>query len=95
MTTNAFVRLRQLLPSPPLLVARVVSHDASDDTSLLELLVDQADTTYAAGVTTGTRFTARGRVVAVGANAFVRDGVVESEAPNRPVTEIEIGRVAP
>jgi hypothetical protein len=95
MSLNAFLRLRQLLPSAPLVVARVVSHNATDDTSTLELLVDQADTDYAGGVKTGTQFVARGRTVAIGDNAFVRDGVVESQAPDQAISEIEIGRVVP
>jgi hypothetical protein len=82
-----------MVPSAPLIVGRVVAHNAADDTSTLDLLASQADASYAAGVMSGVRFVARGRTVAVGNNAFVRDGVVESQAPDRPVVEIEIGRV--
>lgn len=93
MTTNLFVRLRQLLPSPAVVVARVLSHDAATDTSLVQLPTQQVTEAYAAGLETGTTFQARGRSVAVGAMAFIRAGVVESEAPDVPIAEITIGRV--
>lgn len=93
MTANAFSRLRALLPPPAVLLGRVVAHHATDDTSTIELPTGQATTGYATGLQTGTRFEARGRTVAVGKNAFIRAGVVESEAPDLPVSEIEVGRV--
>ncbi len=93
MSLNALQRLRRLLPSPPLLIARVLAHDAAADTSTLELLTGQPDTDFTGGLKTGTQFVARGRGVAVGQNAFVRDGVVESQAPDRVISIIEIGRV--
>lgn len=93
MTTNAFLRIRNLLPQPPVLVGRVVAHHATDDTSTIELPTGQAVVDYAAGLKTGTQFEARGQGVAVGRNAFIRAGVVESEAPDVPVSEIVIGRV--
>jgi len=95
MSTNAFLRLRQLLPQPQLLIARVLSHDVVNDTSVLELPTGQPDTDFTGGLVTGAQFTARGRAVAVGLNAFVRGGVVESQAPDRAVSVIEIGRVVP
>ena len=93
MTTNAFLRLRNLLPQPQVLLGRVIAHHATDDTSTIDLPTGQATTAYATGLETGTRFEARGRTVAVGRNAFIRAGVVESEAPDVPVSEIVIGRV--
>lgn len=93
MSTNAFLRIRNLLPLPQVLLGRVVAQNAAEDTSTIELPTGQATTNYALGLTTGVRFDARGRTVAIGKNAFVRAGVVESEAPDVPVSEIVIGRV--
>lgn len=93
MTTNVFLRLQSMLPQPGLTVGRVVAHHAADDTSTIELPTGQATVAYATGLETGVTFQARGRGVAIGKNAFVRAGVVESEAPDLPATEIIIGRV--
>ena len=93
MSTNVFARLQRLLPQPPVIVGRVVAHQAADDTSTIELPSAQGSAAYAAGLETGSRFVARGRVVPVGQNAFVRGGVVESQAPDVPAVEIVIGRV--
>ena len=82
-----------MLPQPALTVGRVVAHHVADDTSTIELPTGQATVDYATGLKTGTQFEARGRTVAVGKNAFIRAGVVESEAPDVPVSEIVIGRV--
>lgn len=95
MSANLFLRLKQMLPEPSVVVARVLSHDAATDTSMVELPTQQTTESYAAGLETGTRFQARGRIVAVGLMAFVRAGVVESEAPDVPIAEIVIGRIVP
>lgn len=93
MSTNLFSRLRGLLPAEPVILARVVSHDATDDTSLLELPLGLPLVPVTLGVSTGGQFRARGRGVAVGQNAFVRGGVVESQAPAGEPTEIVVGDV--
>lgn len=91
---NPFARLQRLLPQPQVYVGRVVAHDAGTDSSVIYLLADQETAAYAAGVQTGARVIARGRSVPVGQNAFVRNGVVESQAPLfENVVEVVIGRV--
>ena len=92
MSTNLFRRLQSLLPAPPVLVGRVVAHN-SDDTSTIELPGGQATGAFDGLLQTGSRIVARGRGVPVGQNAFVRDGVVESEAPDTVLADIPIGRV--
>lgn len=92
MNANVFTRLRALFPTSQTLIARVVAHNA-DDTSTLELPTNQALQTYATGVSTGSTFTARGRPVAVGLNAFVRDGVAQSQAPSAAPADVVIGTV--
>lgn len=76
MTTNAYLRLKELLPPPPLLVAEVIAHNA-DGTSTLEL-------------PGGSQFRARGTIVAIGAAAWVRNGIVEGLAPTRSVLVVLI-----
>jgi hypothetical protein len=95
MATNPLLRIRNLLPASPVLVGKVLSHDAATDTSVIELPTGQVPTAYDPTVQAGAQFVARGRIVAVGDNAFVRNGVVESQAPSQTVTEIEIGVVVP
>lgn len=73
---NLYRRLRELLPAPPLLVGLVSAHNA-DGTSTLVL-------------PGGGSLRARGTPVAPGLNAFVRDGIVEGEAPALAVVTIEI-----
>lgn len=68
---NLFAYFKRLLPSDPLLVAEVISHQ-SDGSSLLE--------TPAGGI-----IRARGTDVAVGANAYVQGGRVIEEAPALPI----------
>jgi hypothetical protein len=93
MSTNPLLRLRALLPEAPVLVGRVLLHNGSDDTSTIQLPSTLASTVYAAGLVTGNTFKARGRGVAIGQNAFVRGGVVESQAPDVEAVDIPIGRV--
>ncbi len=70
---NAWREFRALLPAPPLYVVEVTAHNA-DGTSTVEF-------------PTGQDFQVRGQSVAIGAFAFVRNGVIEGEAPAvAPVT---------
>lgn len=90
--TNLFRRLQALLPAPPVLVGRVVAHN-SDDTSTVLLPSGLAAAAYDGLLQSGSTLRARGRGVPVGENAFVRDGVVESQAPDVEPVDIPIGRV--
>ncbi len=92
MTANLFRRLQALLPPPPVLVGRVVAHN-SDDTSTIELPGGLATGAFDGLLQTGGIIVARGRGVPVGQNAFVRDGLVESQAPDAEPVDIPIGRV--
>lgn len=94
MSTNLFLRLRSILPPSPTLIAEVLAHNA-DGTSALRLPIGLGQDTYAAGVAVGSQFTARGTTVAVGAFAYVRDGVVQAQAPTGTVSDVEIGRIVP
>jgi hypothetical protein len=94
--SNLFASLRRLLPDAPVIIGRVIEHHEDDDTSTVLLpseegsvAVDPSD----AALVVGATFRARGRTVAVGQRAFVRGGVIESQAPDGEVQEIEIGRV--
>lgn len=74
MSTNAFTRLKELLAGPPLQVGTVVA--------------------VAGGVATielpgGGRLQARGTAT-VDDHVFFRDGVIEGQAPDLTVVEIEI-----
>jgi hypothetical protein len=92
--SNAYTRLRALLPPPALLFGKVLSHNEDDDTSLIELPLGVGAETYAPGVTVGQIIKARGRTVPVDQNAFVRNGVVETYAPSGTLTEVEVGIIA-
>jgi hypothetical protein len=63
-----WAQFRGLLPRAPLLLVEVISHD-TDGSSIVQL------------PGTASQFKARGTGVAEGAFAFVRDGVIEGEAP--------------
>lgn len=93
MTTNVFARLRALLPAAPVLIAKVVELHA-DDTSTVELPLGLGNTTIANGVAVGTRLRVRGATVPVDSNAFIRDGVIESRAPDGDAVEGVVGEVA-
>ncbi len=95
MTSNAYVALKRLLPPSSLLVGKVTAHHTDDETSTVVLPTQQGVNEYAAGVATGSTIRARGTFVPVGANAFVRDGVIESRAPDENASEIVIGAVVP
>lgn len=77
MSTNLYRQLRSLLPEPPLLVATVLSIDTDLGTSLVEF-------------PGGGLQTVRGTAVTVGLGAFVRNGVVEGEAPALTLLTIEV-----
>lgn len=94
MTTNVFSRLAALLPPSPLLLARVIEVH-TDDTSTVELPVSTGDVQLAAGLAQGKQLRVRGSQVPAGANAFVRDGLIESRAPDGDPVLVVIGRVAP
>lgn len=91
MSTNAFGRLRTLLPPPAVLIGRVLEHHEEDDTSTIELPTGVGLAAYADGLATGALIRPRGRSVPVGANAFVRNGVVETRAPDGEPLDIVIG----
>lgn len=74
MSRNVYRQFLDLLPARPLQVGTVTATDG--DTSTVEL-------------PGGGLLQARG-TAAVGASVFVRDGVIESEAPALPVELIEI-----
>jgi hypothetical protein len=90
---NAFRRLQALLPAPPVLVGRVTAHDEATDTSVVLLPAGQAPGAFDGALQTGSTLRARGRGVPVGQNAFVRSGVIESQAPDVDPVDIPIGRV--
>lgn len=77
MSTNLYRQLRSLLPDPPLLVAMVVSINATTQTSLVQF-------------PGGGRQTVRGTSVAASNRAFVRNGIVENAAPALDFVEIEV-----
>lgn len=91
--TNPFVALKRLLPDAPVLIARVTAIDEENDISTLLLPTNEGAVGYAAGLQAGSTITARGTTVPVDANAFVRNGVVETRAPDAPAVEIVVGEV--
>ncbi|WP_206023557.1 hypothetical protein [Rubrivivax sp. JA1026] len=92
MSSNLFVRLKQILPDAPVLLGRVVEHNA-DATSTIELPLGLTPFGYSGGLVSGGRIRARGTTVPVGSNAFVRNGVVETQAPDGDPIEHVIGEV--
>lgn len=92
--TNAYVKLKQILPPAPVLVGLVTAHH-EDDTSTVVLPTQEGRIEYAAGVAAGSTIRARGTTVPVGDKAFVRNGVIETRAPDGDAIPIEIGRVVP
>jgi hypothetical protein len=93
MSTNAYARLRALLPPSVVLIGRVLEQHESDDTSTVLLPLGVGTSVYAPGVSAGSTIRPRGRTVEVGRNAFIRDGVVESQAPDGDPVELVVGRV--
>lgn len=92
MSTSLFRQLRQILGPANVYVADVIDVYA-DDTSLVQLPGPATLTQYAANVATGSQVRVRGSSVAVGGRAFIRSGVIESEAPGGLIADIEVGRV--
>lgn len=90
--SNLFQRLRELMPAPPLLVGKVLAHHA-DDTSTVELPIGLGLTNYGGNVATGALIRPRGRTVPVGQMAFVRAGVIETEAPAGVPVPLQVGQV--
>ena len=74
MTTNLWKRLKQLLPDSPLLVGEV------DSVSTYGAIVRLPD---------GSLVSVRGSA-AVGQNVFIRDGIIEGQAPMLSAVLIEI-----
>lgn len=64
---NPWKEFRGLLPEPPLYVVEVLAHNT--------------DGTSTVAFPTGDSFAVRGQGVAIGSFVFVRDGVIEGEAP--------------
>lgn len=91
-TINLFQRLRELVPLPPVLVGKVLAHH-TDDTSTVEIPGALPITGYAGNVATGSLIRPRGTTVPVGKNAFVRAGVIETQAPDGTAEPLPIGRV--
>jgi hypothetical protein len=90
--SNFFKRLQSLVPLPPVLVGRVLAHHA-DDTSTVELPMALGVTPYGNNVATGALIRPRGRTVPVGGMAFVRAGVIETQAPDVVPIDMQIGRI--
>lgn len=93
MSTNIFSQLQKLLPPSTVLIGTVLDINEDEDYSTIELVTQQGDSEYAAGIVTGARIRARGTFVPVGEKAFVRDGVIETRAPAEPPIEIVVGTV--
>lgn len=74
MTTNLWKRLKQLLPEAPLLVGEVVA------TSAYGAQVELPD---------GSLLSVRGETE-IGKKVFIRNGLIEGEAPALPTVLIEI-----
>lgn len=74
ITTNLWKRLKQLLPEAPLLVGTVSS------VSTYGATVRLPDDSYV---------NVRGSAT-VGQHVFIRDGVIEGQAPNLPTVLIEV-----
>lgn len=93
MNTLLIQRLRSLVPLPQVLVGEVIEIHTEDDTSTVRIPGPSTLTEYASNVATGSLVRVRGTGVAVGSRAFIRAGVVESQAPDGEIIRIEVGRV--
>lgn len=91
-TSNLFRRLRELFPTSTVIVGIVEEHN-DDDTSTVRIPGPEESTNYSKGITSGALIRARGRTVPVGMRAFIRDGVIETQAPSDDVTEYIAGKV--
>ncbi len=90
-TAGLFQRLRSLVPLPPVLVGTVLAHH-DDDTSTV-LIPGSGQVSYGGGIAVGSLIRPRGRTVPVGKKAFVRAGVIETQAPDVEPFPIVIGEV--
>lgn len=92
MSNNVFQRLRNLLPLPAVLVGTVLEiHD--DDTSTVEIPGALPISDYSGNVATGSLIRPRGTSVPVGKKAFVRAGVIETQAPDGAAVPITVGTI--
>lgn len=89
---NIFRRLSQLVPEAPLLVGQVIEHH-EDDTSSVRLPIGIGLQTVGGTVATGAVIRPRGRTVPVGKWAFVRRGLIESEAPGGEPVQVVVGKI--
>ena len=94
MSANAslFRQFRSLFNLPSVYIAEVVEV-YGDDTSLVKLPGPDGLTPYAGNVAAGSLVRVRGSSVPAGSRAFVRAGVIESQAPSGEIGDIEVGRV--
>ncbi|OGB58453.1 MAG: hypothetical protein A2503_10245 [Burkholderiales bacterium RIFOXYD12_FULL_59_19] len=76
-TANLYRALQELLPQSPLQVATVTAINTGQGTCTV---------TWPGGSVQ----TVRGAGVAVGSNAFVRDGIIEGAAPSLDVLTIDV-----
>lgn len=74
MSTNAYARLKRLLPSPALLAGTVTAGSSGN---------------YTVTLPGGATVQARG-VASFGDEVFVRDGLIQAQAPTMTVTVIEV-----
>lgn len=76
-STNLYRALRELIPDAPLQVATISAIDYGTGTSII---------TWPGG----TQQTVRGTTVSINSRAFVRDGVIETAAPDLIDVTIEV-----
>ena len=89
---NLFQRLRDLVPLPVVYVGKVLEIHEEDHTSTVESPGPPVYD-YAGNVAVGSVLRPRGTHVPVGHRAFVRSGVIETEAPSGDIIDIEIGKI--
>lgn len=77
---NPWSRWQSLTPDPALMVGEVISIDSVAGTSVVQI----------PPVVGGSLLRVSGASVAIGARAFVRGGVIEGEAPELGIVEVEV-----
>lgn len=77
MATNLWASFKRMIAAAPMVVVTVISVDTVASTSMV--------TTAGGGV-----MRVRGKDVAVGKKAYVKDGAIVGEAPNLQHYEIEV-----
>lgn len=91
MSLNPYARLRALLPVSNVLLCEVLAVHA-DDTSTVQLpQATSAD--FGSGLQAGSTLRVRGAGFAVGQKVFVRDGVIETQAPDATAADVQVGVV--